>query len=133
MAVDKKTPAKAPAKKIARIVKKGRIYITATFNNTLVSVTDGDGNTLVWGTAGSAGFKGARRATPFAETKTISQVLENLDGYEMKELEVYLRGAGSGREAALRALKNSGMKLSLIADITPMPHNGVRSKKKRRV
>ena len=87
----------------------------------------------MWGTAGSAGFKGARRATPFAATKTISQVLENLDGYEMKELEVYLRGAGSGREAALRALKNSGMKLSLIADITPMPHNGVRSKKKRRV
>lgn len=133
MATDKKTPVKKQAKKIQRTVKKGRIYITATFNNTLVSVTDGEGNALVWGTAGSAGFKGARRATPFAATKTIGQVLENLGGFEMQELEVYLRGAGSGREAALRALKNSGMRLNLIADVTPMPHNGVRSKKKRRV
>lgn len=121
------------AKKVQRIVKKGRIYVTATFNNTLVALTDPDGNVLSAATAGSAGYKGARRATPFAATKTVTMVLEAVQAFETRELEVYLKGAGSGREAALRALKNSGMKLSLIADVTPLPHNGVRSKKKRRV
>jgi|SRR3989344_1156050 len=124
---------KTPAQKTITIVKKGRIYITATFNNTLATVTDQEGNVLAWASSGTAGFSGARRATPYAATKTVTQLLEKLEKYETRELEVYLAGAGSGREAGLRALKSSGIKLSLIADITPLPHNGVRPKKKRRI
>jgi small subunit ribosomal protein S11 len=120
-------------KKIEKTVKKGRLYIAATFNNTLITATDPEGNVIGSGTAGSSGFKGARRATPYAATKTVLLVLDQIKAYETRELEVFLKGAGSGREAGLRALKNSGMKISLIADITPMPHNGVRPKKKRRV
>jgi small subunit ribosomal protein S11 len=116
-----------------RIIKKGRIYITATFNNTLATVTDQEGHVLAWASSGTAGFSGARRATPYAATKTVTQLLEKIEKYETRELEVYLAGAGSGREAGLRALKSSGIKLSLIADITPIPHNGVRPKKKRRI
>jgi len=115
------------------IVKKGRMYITATFNNTLATVTDQEGNVLAWTSSGTAGFSGARRATPFAATKTVTQLIEKLRKYETEELEVYLSGAGSGREASLRALKSSGLRLNLIADITPIPHNGVRPKKKRRI
>ena len=128
-----KKPDKAPAQKTIPAVKKGRIYITATFNNTLATVTDQEGNVLAWASSGTAGFSGARRATPYAATKTVTQLLEKLEKYETRELEVYLAGAGSGREAGLRALKSSGIKLSLIADITPLPHNGVRPKKKRRI
>lgn len=124
---------KAPAQKQITPVKKGRIYITATFNNTLATVTDQEGRVLAWASSGTAGFSGARRATPYAATKTVTQLLEKIEKYETRELEVYLAGAGSGREAGLRALKSSGIKLSLIADITPLPHNGVRPKKKRRI
>lgn len=130
--VQKKVTQPEP-QKTPKTVRKGRIYITATFNNTLATITDGEGNVLAWATAGTAGFSGARRATPYAATKTINQVLESVSKYDTRELEVYLAGAGSGREAGLRALKNSGIKLSLIADITPLPHNGVRPKKKRRI
>lgn len=124
---------KTPAQKVVTAVKKGRIYITATFNNTLATVTDQEGRVLAWASSGTAGFSGARRATPYAATKTVTQLLEKIEKYETRELEVYLAGAGSGREAGLRALKSSGIKLSLIADITPLPHNGVRPKKKRRI
>lgn len=109
------------------------MYISATFNNTIVTFTDQTGNTLAWASAGTAGFKGARRATPFAATQTVNQVLEKTKHLGCEELEVYLKGAGSGREASLRALKSSGLRLTLIADVTPIPHNGVRPKKKRRV
>jgi small subunit ribosomal protein S11 len=124
---------KAQSQKPVVAVKKGRIYITATFNNTLATVTDQEGRVLAWASSGTAGFSGARRATPYAATKTVTQLLEKIEKYETRELEVYLAGAGSGREAGLRALKSSGIKLSLIADITPLPHNGVRPKKKRRI
>jgi len=124
---------KTPAQKPITLVKKGRIYITATFNNTLATVTDQEGHVLAWASSGTAGFSGARRATPYAATKTVTQLLEKIEKFETRELEVYLAGAGSGREAGLRALKSSGIKLSLIADITPLPHNGVRPKKKRRI
>jgi small subunit ribosomal protein S11 len=124
---------KAQPQKVVTTVKKGRIYITATFNNTLATVTDQEGRVLAWASSGTAGFSGARRATPYAATKTVTQLLEKIEKYETRELEVYLAGAGSGREAGLRALKSSGIKLSLIADITPLPHNGVRPKKKRRI
>lgn len=125
--------AKKKQKKQEKTVKKGRMYITATFNNTVVTVTDPKGDVVCWGSSGSSGFKGARRATPYAATKTVTDLLDPMKAVQMQELEVYLRGAGMGREAALRALKNSGIKISLIADVTPMPHNGIRPKKKRRV
>jgi small subunit ribosomal protein S11 len=109
------------------------MYITSTFNNTLVTVTTQEGNVVCSGSSGTAGFKGARRATPYAATKTVTKLIDDMKLLQVKELEIYLKGAGMGREAALRALKNSGIKLTMIADITPIPHNGVRPKKKRRV
>lgn len=114
-------------------IRKGRIYVTATFNNTLIAVTDREGNVYCRGSAGGSGFKGARRATPFAAAQTLNRMLESMRRFQTEELEVYLKGAGAGREAVLRGLKASGIKISLIADVTPTPHNGVRPKKKRRV
>lgn len=111
----------------------GKVYITATFNNTLLTITDNEGNTKAWGSAGAAGFKGARRATPFAATTAMETTARKAMAAGIKEVEVYLKGPGSGRDAALRALKAVGMKMNLIADVTPMPHNGPRNKKRRRV
>lgn len=112
---------------------KGRIYITATFNNTLVTITDERGNALYWGSSGLVGFKGARRATPYAATTAVEGVARKAMDAGMREVEVYIKGPGSGRDAALRALKAVGLGIVLIADVTPIPHNGVRPKKKRRV
>lgn len=111
----------------------GKVFITATFNNTLLTITDVKGKTKVWGSAGAAGFKGARRATPFAATTAMEATARKALAMGIKEVEVYLKGPGSGRDAALRALKAVGMKMTLIADVTPMPHNGPRNKKRRRV
>lgn len=122
------------AKKINKEVKLGRIYISASFNNTLVTITNPQGETLAWGSSGASGFKGTRRATPFAATTAVEKVInkaKNENGVE--EVEIYVKGPGAGRDAALRAVKASGVKISLIADITPVPHNGPRPKKKRRV
>lgn len=120
-------------KSVQRVVEKGKVYITATFNNTLVTVTDEKGNTLYWGSCGLVGFKGARKATPYAATTAVEAVARKaLDG-GMREVEVYIKGPGAGRDAALRALKAVGLGITLIADVTPIPHNGVRPKKKRRV
>ncbi|MEK7091146.1 MAG: 30S ribosomal protein S11 [Patescibacteria group bacterium] len=111
----------------------GKAFITATFNNTLVTITDMAGNTIAWGSAGAAGFKGARRATPYAATTAVEAAARKAIVAGIKEVEVYLKGPGSGRDAALRALKAAGLKMNLIADVTPVPHNGVRPSKKRRV
>ena len=111
----------------------GKVYITATFNNTLVTITDQGGNAIAWGSAGAAGFKGARRATPYAATMAVEAAARKAITAGIKEVEVYLKGPGSGRDAALRALKAAGLKMNLIADVTPVPHNGVRPSKKRRV
>ena len=111
----------------------GKAYITATFNNTLVTITDASGNVVAWGSAGASGFKGARKATPFAATTAVEATARKAETAGIKEVEVYLKGPGSGRDAALRAIKAAGMKMSLIADITPMAHNGARPKKRRRV
>jgi small subunit ribosomal protein S11 len=111
----------------------GKVYITATFNNTLVTITDQAGNVISWGSAGASGFKGARKATPFAATTAVEATARKAQALGIKEVEVYLKGPGSGRDAALRALKAAGVKLSLIADVTPMAHNGSRPKKRRRV
>ncbi len=112
---------------------KGRVYITATFNNTLVTLTDEHGNALFWGSSGLVGFKGARRATPYAATTAVEGVARKALDAGLREVEVYIKGPGAGRDAALRALKAVGLGISLIADVTPIPHNGVRPKKKRRV
>lgn len=122
-----------PAKKIKKQLTRGRVYITATFNNTLITVTDETGNALCWGSAGAAGFKGARKATPFAASTTMESVAQKARGYGLREVEVFVKGPGIGRETALRALKTTGLDISMIADVTPIPHNGCRPKKKRRV
>lgn len=119
--------------KTKRTVEKGRVYITATFNNTLVTITDMAGNTLFWGSSGLVGFKGARKATPYAATTAVEAIARKAQDMGMRDVEVYVKGPGAGREAALRALKAVGLAISLIADVTPIPHNGVRPKKKRRV
>jgi small subunit ribosomal protein S11 len=115
-------------------IEKGKIYISASFNNTMVTITDTDGNTLVWGSAGSSGFKGTRKATPYAATTAVEKVLSRAkEKFGLKEIEVYIKGPGTGRDASLRAVRSSGVKISQIADVTPFPHNGPRPKKKRRV
>lgn len=111
----------------------GKVYITSTFNNTLVTVTDMAGGAVAWGSAGAAGFKGTRRSTPFAATTAAEMVARKAMDAGIKEVEVYVKGPGSGRDAALRALRAAGMKMTLIADVTPMAHNGSRPKKRRRV
>lgn len=115
------------------LAEKGKVFITATFNNTIVTFTDNEGNTIGWGSAGLVGFKGARKSTPYAATSAVEAVARKMQTRGLKEIEVYIKGPGAGRDAALRALKAVGLRISLIADVTPIPHNGVRPKKKRRV
>ena len=118
---------------VKRVVEKGKVFITATFNNTLVTITDTEGNALYWASAGLVGFKGARKATPFAATTAVEGVARKAMDNGMREVEVFIKGPGAGRDASLRALKAVGLGISLIADVTPIPHNGVRAKKKRRI
>ncbi|MBL7150564.1 30S ribosomal protein S11 [Candidatus Microgenomates bacterium] len=120
-------------KKENKKVTNGRLYITATFNNTLINVTDNNGNTICWGTTGTAGFKGSRKSTPFAATTAAEKVIQKAKNYGLKEIEVYIKGPGPGRDAVLRVLRGADLKISLIADVTPIPHNGPRAKKRRRV
>lgn len=114
-------------------VSSGRVYVTATFNNTLITLTDTSGNTLTWGTSGTAGFKGARRATPFAAISAMEKVAQKAKEFGMSSVEVYIKGPGSGRDATIKALRGTGMNITMIADVTPIPHNGPRPKKRRRV
>jgi small subunit ribosomal protein S11 len=116
-----------------KIPEQGKVFITATFNNTLVTLTDVDGNTLFWGSSGLVGFKGARKATPYAATTAVEAVARKAQEQGLRNVEVFIKGPGAGRDAALRALKAVGLNITLIADVTPIPHNGVRPKKKRRV
>ncbi len=125
----------AAVKKIRnkRDVSNGRVYVTATFNNTLVTITDAVGNTLLTSSSGAAGFKGARKSTPFAATTAVEIVGRKAMELGMRDVEIYIKGPGAGRDATLRALKTLGFNITLIADVTPIPHNGPRPKKKRRV
>ncbi|HUC94892.1 MAG TPA: 30S ribosomal protein S11 [Candidatus Saccharimonadales bacterium] len=121
-------------KNIKKDVGLGRIYISASFNNTLVTITNEQGETLAWGSSGASGFKGTRRATPYAATTAVESVLNKAkNDFGVNEVEIYVKGPGAGRDAALRAVRAAGVKIALIADITPVPHNGPRPKKKRRV
>lgn len=121
-------------KNIKKDVGLGKIYISASFNNTLVTLTNAGGETLAWGSSGASGFKGTRRATPYAATTAVETVLNKAkNDFGVTEVEIYVKGPGAGRDAALRAVRAAGVKIALIADITPVPHNGPRPKKKRRV
>jgi small subunit ribosomal protein S11 len=111
---------------------KGRVYITATLNNTLVTVTDEDGNTLCWSSTGAVGFKGSRKSTPYASTMALEAVFKKAQELGIRQVEVFLKGPGSGRDAALRAFRASPFKVIQIADVTPLPHNGTRKPKVRR-
>ena len=109
------------------------MYVTATFNNTIVTLTDTQGNTLAWGSSGASGFKGARRATPFAAISAMEALAQKAKGMGMVSCELYIKGPGSGRDATVKALRGAGINLTMIADITPIPHNGPRASKRRRV
>lgn len=124
---------RAQKKKKIRKVREGRIYIQASYNNTLVTVTDAQGNVLAWSSAGRAGFAGARKSTPFAAQRVMADAIERLKPYGMEEARVLVKGIGSAREAAVRALGISNLTVISIRDITPIPHNGVRAPKRRRV
>ena len=112
---------------------KGKMYVKATFNTTYVTFTDDNGNVVCWNSAGTSGFKGARRSTPFAATTIIEEGLKKARAASLNSLDVYIKGPGPGRDAAMRVLKTAGLDINLIADITPIPHNGCRPKKPRRV
>jgi len=124
---------KKKIKKVKRQILKGRAVIKCTYNNTIVSLADSNGNILGWASSGLMGFKGAKKATPYAATQVVGSVSEKVAKYGLKELEVFVKGVGSGREASIRALANNGFELLSIKDETPIPHNGCRPKKPRRV
>lgn len=120
-------------KKISRMVPQGMAFIHATFNNTIVTMTDENGNTLCWASAGTAGFKGSRKSTPYAARMAAQNAARQAQDHGMQEVDVVVKGPGPGREAAIRSLQASGLKVRSIADATPVPHNGCRPPKKRRV
>lgn len=121
-------------KKTKKIVvtSLGKVFVSTTFNNTIVTVTNEKGDVIAWSSSGNAGFKGTRKATPYAATVAVDSAVKKAKDVGVQTVEVYIKGPGSGREAALRAIKNSGMNISMIADVTPIPHNGPRASKKRR-
>lgn len=137
MAKEKEKPkdkkAGAAKKKTRRNVAVGIAYIKATFNNTTVTITDAKGDALCWASAGTSGFKGSRKSTPFAGQMAAQQAADKAKKYGVKDVEVKVKGPGSGRESAITALEAAGLKVKSIEDITPLPHNGCRPRKKRRV
>lgn len=120
-------------KKIRKNVLKGIAHIRASFNNTMITITDVNGETLAWDSAGTVGFKGARKATPFAASRAAEKVAVKVKRMGMRELEVHVRGPGAGRESAITALQNNGLRISAVEDHTQIPHNGCRPRKRRRV
>lgn len=123
----------APRKKVKKTVVDGVAHVHASFNNTIVTISDRQGNTLTWATAGGSGFRGSRKSTPFAAQVAAERAGEAAKEYGLKNLDVLVKGPGPGRESAVRALNNIGYKISNIIDVTPIPHNGCRPPKKRRV
>ena len=125
--------AKGKRRKVRRNVTLGVAHINATFNNTTVTITDTKGDTLCWASAGTCGFKGSRKSTPFAGQCAAQQAAEKAAKFGVKELEVHVKGPGSGRESAITALQSAGLSIKSIEDVTPLPHNGCRPPKRRRV
>jgi small subunit ribosomal protein S11 len=124
---------KKKKKKLKRQILKGQAHIKCTYNNTMVMLSDINGAMLAWSSSGLLGFKGAKKATPYAATQVVQDVTEKVKKYGVRELEVFVKGVGSGRESSIRALANKGFELLSIKDVTPIPHNGCRPKKPRRV
>ena len=120
-------------RKTKRSISAGQVHITATFNNTIVTITDKQGNTVVWGSSGSAGFKGSRKSTPFAARLAAEKAIKAAQALGLQEVEIFVKGPGPGRESAIRAVQAAGLKVTAITDKTPVPHNGCRPPKKRRV
>ena len=120
-------------KKVRKNVVKGIVHIKATFNNTFVTITDKNGQTVAWQTGGSMGYKGSRKSTPFAAQRAAEQCAVAVKKMGMKEVDLRVRGPGSGRESAIRAIQAAGLDIKMIEDVTPLPHNGCRPKKRRRV
>ncbi|PIT88756.1 MAG: 30S ribosomal protein S11 [Candidatus Magasanikbacteria bacterium CG10_big_fil_rev_8_21_14_0_10_36_32] len=124
---------KTKKKKIVKQVLRGNAHIFASYNNTIVTITDPNGNALGWASSGMAGFKGPKKATPYASTMVVKMLIDKIADYGLKEVNVYVKGIGQGREGAVRALYANGLNVLSINDVTPIPHNGCRQPKRRRV
>jgi small subunit ribosomal protein S11 len=133
MADKKKTPAGRVRRRERKSVPRGQAHIQATFNNTIVTLTDPNGNVLSWGSAGAQGFKGSRKSTPYAAQVTAESAARKAMEHGLKQIDVFVKGPGSGREAAIRSLQAAGLSVTSITDVTPIPHNGCRPPKRRRV
>lgn len=131
MAEEKKV--KKTKKKVAKNIPNAIAHIQATFNNTVITITDKSGNAIVWASSGSSGFAGSKKSTPFAAQVAAEAAAKKAMEHGVKEVEVYVKGPGAGRESAIRALQAAGLSISLIKDVTPIPHNGCRPPKRRRV
>lgn len=133
-AANKKSATKRTKAKVKQYVNKGHVHILATFNNTIINITDVQGNTLAWATSRTAGFSGARKSTPYAAMMAADIAARKVqDDYQMKDVDVFVQGPGPGRESAIRALQAAGLSVHMIIDTTPIPHNGCRPAKRRRV
>ena len=130
---NKNVTKKPVARRNRKNIDKGEAHIHSSFNNTIVTITDTKGNTISWGSAGGLGFKGSRKSTPFAAGEVAETAAKAAMEHGLKTVEVYVKGPGAGREAAIRALQSAGLELSSIKDVTPIPHNGCRPPKRRRV
>ncbi len=130
---DSRDKKEVKARKVKRNVPRALVHVKSTFNNTIVTVTDLNGDTLAWDSAGSMGFKGSRKGTPFAAQRAGENVAEKVKKMGVREVEVRVQGPGAGRESAVRALHQRGVEVKSVEDVTPIPHNGCRPKKKRRV
>ena len=133
MAQSVRSSRRSGAKKVKRSLSSGQVHIFASFNNTIITITDNDGNTVAWGSSGSAGFKGSRKSTPFAARLAAEQAVKTAQSLGIQEVDLFVKGPGPGRENAIRAVQAAGIKVRSISDITPVPHNGCRPPKKRRV
>lgn len=128
-----KTSAKRSRRRVRKNVERGQAHIVSTFNNTMVTLTDMQGNALSWASAGQLGFRGSRKSTPFAAQEAAQEAVNKAKDYGLKSVEVYVKGPGSGRESAIRSLQAAGLEVTMIKDVTPIPHNGCRPPKRRRV
>jgi len=122
-----------PRRRERRVVSTGRAYVQSTFNNTIITITDADGGVLAWASSGSVGFKGTKKGTPFAARLAAESVAKKVMDYGMRRVDVYVKGPGSGRETAIRSLQTAGLEVASIRDITPIPHNGCRPPRRRRI
>ncbi len=129
----KKTTKVTKKKAVAIVGDHGRVYIASTFNNTIVTVTNDKGDALGWSSSGARGFKGTRKSTPYAASLAVEEVVKRIMDKGLKSADIFVKGPGSGRDSSLRGIRSAGLVISSIADVTPIPHNGPRAKKKRRV